>query len=148
MSAPEAPTRRWLPWLLLVVGACVYSNSLEGRFIFDDALAITSNKAIRTLVPPWSPPGPGPGAGRPVAGFTLALNYAIGGYDVRGYHAVNIIIHVLGALVLYGIVRRTLLGAVFRGSFERRAPQLAFATALLWMIHPVQTECVNYILQR
>ncbi len=48
-------------------------------------------------------------AGRPVVNLSLALNHAGGGLDPRGYHAVNLILHIVSALALFGVVRRTLL---------------------------------------
>jgi len=41
--------------------------------------------------------------------LTFALNYAVGKLNPWGYHAVNLAIHILAALALFGIVRRTLL---------------------------------------
>ena len=106
-------------------------------------------------------------AGRPLVNLSLAVNYAWGGLDVRGYHTVNLVIHVLAALTLFGIVRRTLVrslmpafafGPVPVGSGENeigsalradRVPLLlAFFVALLWTLHPLQTESVTFVVQR
>ena len=80
--------RPWVWALLLVVAAFgAYANSLEGPFIYDDDVAIAHNESIRSLWPPWPamfPPPPNPAAGRPVVGWTLAINYALVGLDVRG----------------------------------------------------------------
>ena len=78
----------------------------------------------------------------------MALNFALGGLDVRGYHAGNIALHVLCGLALFGTVRRTLLAPVLRERFERDADVVALFCALLWLVHPLQTEAVNYITQR
>ena len=142
---------RMAPWLLITVGALVYANSLEGPFIFDDLGAIVGNPDIRHLWPLWQDPDSTPRPslnGRPVVKLSLALNYAIGGLDVRWYHAVNIALHIGCALVLCSIVRRTLLGAYLRDRFAHTGAGLALASALLWMLHPLNNQCVNYILQR
>jgi hypothetical protein len=137
--------------LLVLVGAATYANSLSGPFIYDDEEAIEENTHLR---PPWSvsrvlgAPPQSPLAGRPVVGASFALNYAAGELDVRGYHTLNIAIHILVALVLFGIVRRTLLTPAMRSRFERAATGIAFACALLWLVHPLQTEVVNYTTQR
>jgi len=144
------PTQ-WFPWLLVVVGVLVYVNSLWGPFIYDDRGAIMGNKHIRQLWPLWrtmSAPPQSPLAGRPVVSVSLAINYCLGKLDPRGYHAGNIAIHVLCTLVLFGIVRRTLLSERLRPQFGRAAGPLALVCALIWMVHPLQTECVNYITQR
>jgi tetratricopeptide (TPR) repeat protein len=81
--------------------------------------------------------------------FTFALNYLLHGADVAGYHIVNLIIHVLNALLVYGLVvlsfRTPLLQ---RSSLKHRAGTIALFSALLFAGHPVQTEAVTYIVQR
>ncbi len=140
-------------WGLLLVVAAVgaYANSLEGPFIYDDDLAIARNEGIRRLWPPWEamfPPAPNPAAGRPVVGLTFAINYSLGGLDVRGWHLVNVAIHAGCALALFGVVRRTLSGPRLQRAFGSAATPLAFAAALVWTVHPLTTECVNYVTQR
>ena len=85
---------------------------------------------------------------RPVVNLTLAVNYAIGGLDVRGFHVGNLLIHLLAALTLYGIVRRTLLSPLLKERFGHAASALALAAALIWSVHPLQTEAVTYLTQR
>jgi tetratricopeptide (TPR) repeat protein len=109
------------------------------------------------------PPGGGlTVTGRPLLNLSFALNHALSGDHVWSYHALNLLIHLLAGLTLFGIVRRT-LGYVGR---HRRMPPVrnlagfgdpalqseatftAFAVALLWTLHPLQTESVTYIVQR
>lgn len=87
-------------------------------------------------------------SGRPVVSATFAANYALGGVDVRGYHALNIVIHVLAACVLFGVIRLTLQRAVLPAAIRDRARELAFASALLWGVHPLNSEVINYVSQR
>jgi tetratricopeptide (TPR) repeat protein len=86
--------------------------------------------------------------GHPIVNFSLALNYALGGLAVWGYHALNLAIHILAALTLYGIVRRTLLRPGLRERFGASVDWVALAVAVIWTIHPLQTEAVTYISQR
>lgn len=145
------PIPRGYPILLVAAGCLVYANSFGGPFIFDDYSCIVENPHIRHLWPIWevwrSPPEVAI-AGRPVVSLTLALNYALGGLRVWGYHAVNLALHLLSALLLYGIIRRTLLRPRLRARFGASAAPLAFVAALLWMVHPLLTESVTYIIQR
>lgn len=137
--------------LLVVVGALVYANSLSGAFVFDDTSAIPNNPSIRTLWPPWTPLLPPAGtavARRPVVNLSFALNYAADGLNVTGYHVVNVAIHILSCLLLFGIARRTLAAEVVAAAVRRAAPWLALAIALIWLIHPLQTESVDYLVQR
>ncbi len=140
-----------LPLLLIAAGLAVYYNSFDGAFFFDDHWSIRDNPRIRRLWPLWeamSWPVPSAIHGRPVAALSLAINYALGGLGARGYHAFNVAIHILAGLALFGIVRRTLIGTRFRDRFGPDAPWLAMAVALIWLVHPLQTESVDYIIQR
>ena len=137
--------------IVLAVWA-VYANSLSAPFVFDDFLGITQNPTIRHLSNLGdvlsSPPYAMGAAGRPVVSLSLAVNYALGGYEVRGYHVANTLIHALAALVLFGIVRRTLLRPGLRERIGAAALPLGFAVALLWAVHPLLTESVTFVIQR
>ncbi len=138
--------------ILLLATAVAYRDSFNGPFIFDDDPCIADNPTIRHLGAigaVLSPPGGGiTVTGRPVLNLSLAINYALGGTQARGYHLMNFAIHILAGLTLFGIVRRTLLLPSMRDRFGAAAPYLAGAISLLWMVHPLQTESVTYIIQR
>ena len=74
---------------------------------------------------------------RPLVRLSLALNFAWGGLEVRSYHLVNIALHCGCGLLLYGLLRL---------STERATA--AFFVPLLWLVHPLNSECVNYIVVR
>jgi tetratricopeptide (TPR) repeat protein len=68
---------------------------------------------------------------------------------VRGYHAVNLLIHILNALLVYLLVRLTLRTPALEGSALReRSGEVALLSGLLFVSHPVQTEAVTYVFQR
>jgi hypothetical protein len=149
------PTASWADWMVFAAGAvvlfsalAVYHNGLSGPFILDDHGSVTENQSIRHLGTALSLHASSTISGRPVLNLTFALNYLVGGMDARGYHALNILIHALAGLTLFGIVRRTLLQPALRGPFGGAATPLAAAVAVLWVVHPVQTEAVTYISQR
>ena len=140
-----------MPLLVVAVALLAYHNSFTGPFIFDDRQSIQENPTIRHLWPVWqllSPPHWVTVDGRPIVNLSLAINYALGGLDVRGYHVLNLTIHILAALTLFGIVRRTLLQPRLRERFGAAANELALAVAVLWTVHPLQTESVTYVIQR
>jgi tetratricopeptide (TPR) repeat protein len=85
---------------------------------------------------------------RPLIGLSLAVNYSISGLDVWSYHALNLVIHILAALALFGIVRRTLASGALREEYEQSSYALALVVALVWTVHPLQTQSVTYIIQR
>jgi tetratricopeptide (TPR) repeat protein len=140
---------------IVLAALAVYYNSLSCPFIFDDQAAIEENLTIRHLWSALSLPSKVSGVeGRPLVNLSLALNYAVGGLRVWGYHATNLAIHILAGLMLFGVVRRTLLRPAFAGlrraspSFADSATVLAFIVALLWTVHPLQTESVTCVIQR
>ena len=155
---------------VIVIGAwAAYAKTFHAPFTFDDVSSIGDNPSILHLWPlsgPLSPPS-GWGftvSGRPVLNLTLAINYAISGFDVWSYHLLNLVIHTLAGLTLFGIVRRTLArsdgSSVGRGlsptglsptkqvSSGVKPDLLALAIAGIWTLHPLQTESVTYVVQR
>lgn len=155
-AASSAPRRNtFLAVAALILAAViVYANSFSGPFIFDDLPSIPENTTIRHLATAFSPPAHGETVtGRPVLNLSFALNYALSGDRPWSYHALNLLIHVLAGLTLFGVVRRTLArrteaAARPAGGIARDATPVALAVALLWLVHPLQTESVTYLVQR
>jgi protein O-mannosyl-transferase len=139
---------RWRALLLVAGGAAAYANSLTAPFVFDDHGSIADNLFIRHLWPlttALSAPVQSAVAGRPVVSLSLAINYALGGLNPVGFHAWNLGVHLLCGLLIYGIIRRTLSA----GEANPSSPSnLAFACALVWLIHPLNTEVIDYAIQR
>jgi tetratricopeptide (TPR) repeat protein len=142
----------WLSAAIIALAAlAVYANSFNGAFVFDDIPWILVDPGVHKLWPLSDvlfSSNPNFVSGRPVVNLTIAVNYVLGGTDSRGYHAVNIAIHILAGLTLFGIVRRTLAFPVLRGRFTAAATPLALAVALVWIVHPLQTAAVTYVIQR
>jgi len=148
-------SKSWVAVLVIVLaGLLVYSNNYKGEFIWDDYDTIVEHPDIRSLssIPKlfWSGPDSynTPLSGRPTVALSFALNYAVNGLDVRGYHLVNNLIHILTGLALFAIIRCTLLLPRFRTRFGAGVNGYALAVAILWLVHPLQTEAVDYITQR
>lgn len=163
-------SRRSLFGALLIVGAgaAVYANSLGGAFVFDDTVSIVDNPNIRRLWPLSEslsgPPGSGSN-GRPLVALSLALNYALGGLEVVGYHLANVLLHLAVGLMLFGVVHRGL--ALARGQAGTREgtradseaiPKhgvrselgwgCALASALLWVVHPLNSSALDHVIYR
>jgi len=141
--------------LIALATVITYANSRSTPFFFDDLPAIVTNQSIRhlgELGTVLSPPANGNSCvGRPLVNLSFALNYAFGGTAVWSYHAFNLAVHVAAALVLFGLLRRTLErlpGAPRSGRSWRETSLPAFAIALLWAVHPLQTESVTFVVQR
>ncbi|MEW6078984.1 MAG: tetratricopeptide repeat protein [Thermodesulfobacteriota bacterium] len=138
---------RLLPAVIILAALALvtYANTFTAPFVFDDLPHITENPCIRVSEIT-------PGAmirildsrliTRPLANFSLAVNFFFHQYDVRGYHAVNLAIHIITALLVMLVARETLrLG----GYDTTWTPLLA---AALWLVNPVHTQSVTYIVQR
>ena len=125
------------------------SRSIAGPFPFrcfsTTIAAIADNPTIRHWSTAFWPPVNTTASGRPILNLSLAVNYAISGTAVWSYHALNLAIHVLAGLTLFGIVRRT-LGARSGERSGGHAHRLLRRAAL--DPHPLQTESVTYIVQR
>ncbi len=145
--------------VLILLTVAAYSDSFRVPFFFDDRPAILRNPTIRHLWPGrdlLNPPVSGV-SGRPVANFSLAVNYVLGGTSVWGYHFANLAIHILTGLVLFGIARRTLRRPILAGKLKSDAggadpagiaDMAALAVAGIWLLHPLLTETVTCIVQR
>lgn len=138
---------RPLPVILLLaaLAGLIYANSLRNDFVFDDGMLIVSNPEIRNLAQypemlKWDagrqiPLASDRGAThRPLRTALLAVEYHLFGLDPTGYRAVNILLHAVnGALVF--LILRILFGG----------PRPALLAALLFVVHPIQTDAVAYI---
>jgi tetratricopeptide (TPR) repeat protein len=147
---PLPSGRLWA--VVIVIAVCLaYANSLGNPFVLDDERAIVSNTQIRALWPPsvpLSPPEETPVARRPLVNLSFAFNYAAGGLAPAGYHAGNAAVLLLTALALFGLVRRTLTLEHLSPRFGSQVTAIAGVCALLWALHPLHTEIVNYVSQR
>lgn len=144
-AGPSALRVALLASALVAFGALAYANGLASPFVFDDIPQIVQSE---TLVPIWPGLATFLGRQRTVTALTFAWNHALGGFEPFGYHLVNLAIHLLAGLCLFGIVRRALGLARFA---ERRgdiALPFAWSVAALWIVHPLQTESVTYMVQR
>ena len=149
----ERPLWHYAACLVIVLSiGQVYSNSLRAPFVFDDVESIAENPTIRSLSN-WreiiSPPDDGETVGgRPVVNLSFALNYAWTETRVWSYHFVNLIIHIIAAVLLFGIARLALAEPAVPEALRKQSVLCAFGIALCWGVHPLITESVSYIVQR
>jgi tetratricopeptide (TPR) repeat protein len=140
-----------VPILFLVFFTTIlYGNTLHSPFALDDYHNILANKPIRiTEISYAKLKEVGQKSllvNRPVANISLALNYYFHQYNVKGYHLFNIAVHILTGILLYIFVRKTLL--LLQNKSRNEAKWIAFIASLLWLVHPLQTQSVTYIIQR
>ena len=142
-----------LGFLLLLLIVLAYSNSLHGGWLYDDNGDILDNPSVYHLWPLRDvftsyQHGQIGLHTRPVVMLSFALNYATGGFNPFHYHLTNLVIHCLAGLALFGLVKRTLSLPRFRAVCAGNEGLLALLVALLWSLHPLQTEAVSYVTQR
>jgi tetratricopeptide (TPR) repeat protein len=154
---PSSSVRLWLA-AFAISASVAFSSALRAPYVFDDHPAVRQNASIRQLLPlsvPLSPPRNTAVAGRPVVNVSLAINQAINqalGVDpsgpnaTLGFHLGSLLIHFVTGLLLFAIIRRTLPRV--DGASLLNADAFAGVTTLVWLLHPIQTEAVNYITQR
>ena len=130
--------------LALALGLA-YGASFGNSFHYDDFHSIVDNPGIRTLAnlprffvdPEMFSADAEKRMYRPLLLSTYALNYAWGEYKVSSYHLVNLSLHALCSLLVWG------LAAQLHGGVSR-----AFFCGLLFAAHPLGSEPVNYISSR
>ncbi len=143
--------------MLCVAVVWSYGPSLSGSFVLDDTWSIESNPTLRALWPLWSDSEQGgaclskfetPFTARPLVNFSFALNYHFSELRPRGYRIVQIVLHCVAALSLWGTLIATLRLPVFESRFSKHASLVAWMASLLWALHPLTTDTVAYITQR
>ena len=141
---------------VLIVAATIiaYSNSLRCPFIFDDEIDIVDNASIRHLWPIWDVffvPSDGRHAlhGRPVVNLSLALNYAIGGLEPFPLSPDEPADSPAGRIdPLWNRSPDALAAQSRAGVLPRPRRRWRWPSALIWTLHPLQTEAVTYVVQR
>ncbi len=131
------------PVLIFFLGGLAYVNSLGNGFTFDDGAIVLNNPVIRVwnlgaiFSEPWWPGRADIGLYRPLTTLTFALNYQAHDVGPYGYHLVNVLLHLLNGALVFWIAFRVLGHAAAAG-----------VTALVFVLHPIQTEAVNGLVGR
>jgi Flp pilus assembly protein TadD len=144
----------WIVLALVVATVLAYVPALRAPFVIDDESTISASADWK------SAPG-SPAAGRPLVLATLAVNSALNralGVDQRpdpdgpnkavGYRLFNLLVHLLTGALLFGVVRRAMREPSIPSAWRAIADPVAAAVCALWLLHPIQSEVINYIVQR
>lgn len=132
--------------LIAVLTLLAYSNTFHASFHFDDDLAINENQAIKhvssenimSLLR----------TNRPITYLSLMFSYATSGLNVVGWHIFNLFFHIANSVLVYVLILWTMTLPVFRERSVDTARGMALFGALLFALHPIQTEAVTYIISR
>ncbi|MFC1624161.1 tetratricopeptide repeat protein [Candidatus Omnitrophota bacterium] len=133
--------------ILCCVGFIIYSNTFHSSFHFDDESSIVNNFAIKNILNLrniwdfWPP--------RFIAHLSLSINYHFHQLDVFGYHLVNLLIHIISAILVFYFILLTFSTPRMKGEdIARHANIVAIFIASIFLTHPIQTQAVTYIIQR
>jgi protein O-mannosyl-transferase len=141
-------------WVIAVVAALAFANTLHNQPVFDDTWVIFDNPLIKHLDQVGAifrqsygaaTPEERRGLYRPLTTLTYAVNWDIGGLDVLGYHLGNIGLHIAVCLLVYELA--TLLLTSSPGSSTTTGPA-ALAAGVVFAIHPVHVEAVTAMVGR
>jgi len=147
--APLPTRRQQIVATVLIAVACglVYWTSLEAPFVFDDIHYIKHNVLLRDLSAPGQVVSFNPA--RALLLLSFAINWAISGLQTSGYHLTNVLIHMVNAFLVFRLLAELIGRAASRGPPLGRYHELApLFGALLFAVHPLQTEAVTYIVGR
>jgi tetratricopeptide (TPR) repeat protein len=163
ISAPQSGVPSWWVAAFVVAVVAAFAPAISAPFVHDDIDAIVRNESIRSLTPPSVPLSPPPEtsvSGRPLVNLSLAATFAAnevlgvaqrpgpgGPHETTGYHVGNLLLHLACGLLLFSLLRLTLARAQWR-SDGLSADSLAGVATFVWLIHPIQTATVDYVIAR
>ena len=132
-----------------LVTTVIYFPSLHGEFVFDDIKPIKGNSLVQiTGLSQLSEIMFSQTLSRKIGMMSFALNFYFGGFNTFGYHLVNVFIHIINGLLLF-FLSYTLLTLPAEGRREcLDALTISALGSLIWLVHPIQSQAVSYIVQR
>lgn len=138
---------------IAIVTCCCYSNTWKSAFIFDDYPNIINNQFVKIDSLSWNEIfevfcASFSCTNRKLSYLSFAVNYYIDRQDSLWYHVVNISIHIINTILLYAFLLKTLQSNWLADRFKEHARWLAWFAAMVWALHPIQTNAVTYIVQR
>ena len=131
--------------IIIILGAGVYFNSINGEFVYDDKGLVRDNVYITNpaYIPKAFTENIFSGSGvkssfyRPLQMFSYTMDHIFWKKESRGYHVTNIALHILVALALYWFISLMFQDAL-----------LSLFASLMFVVHPIHTEAVSYIAGR
>jgi hypothetical protein len=137
-----------LPFILIPLGLIIWSNALNGPFLYDDMDYIVKNPYIRSLWNFMDISGT-----RYLCFLSFAINYSIGGLAPFGFHLTNVLIHIINSILIFCLVKLTFDTPFMNTRKKERDLKtlslcMATVSSIVFLSHPVNTQAVTYISQR
>jgi tetratricopeptide (TPR) repeat protein len=121
--------------LLGLAVLAAHAASLLAAFQFDDYNVIVQNPSVQSLAALAEEL---PRGLRPVLKASYAFSWTTGGGEPFAFHAFNVLAHALNAILLY------LIGLQLAARWKPGLENAVLCAALLFALHPVQTEAITY----
>jgi protein O-mannosyl-transferase len=134
--------RRAAVWLLLGLTIAAYANSFAGAFLFDDYAVVLDDPRLRSIEAFRAGAAT---AIRLVTKATFLVDRWVYGERPAGYHALNLVLHLVSGLLLYRILAHPSLQRSDGAAAGADRQRIAFGTTLLFLLHPIATETVTYV---
>lgn len=156
----KTPHLCFVHFLILLACISAYSNSFNASWHLDDGPNILDNSNIHIKEISLSELARASAFSqndsssqnairfRPIATISFAMNWYVGADRVVGYHVANVGIHILCSLILFFLLQSLFRTPNLSGCCEGDEQNIALLAAVLWAIHPIQTQAVTYIVQR
>ncbi len=135
-------------FLIPTLGVVVFFNSITPFFVYDDIPLVVNNHNIKDFsyfknIFNWLYIH-----NRPFAFFTLAINYKLSGLLAESYHMVNIALHIIASISAYLLSLKLVSSLPKNNILNIKQVEFSFIVSLIFLLHPLQTQPVNYIIQR
>ncbi|MGH7655348.1 MAG: hypothetical protein ACREN6_11865, partial [Gemmatimonadaceae bacterium] len=153
-SLPLPGRTRWIALALIIATAFAYIPALRAPFLLDDWVTIDAASRLTSAEGM-------PTRGRPMVMATLAANYQVnrvlrvdqradpaGPDKTIGYRLFNILLHLATGALLFAVLRRAMREPTIPEDWRAIADQIAGMVTALWLLHPIQSEVINYVVQR
>ena len=150
LTSRDRSSSAWTyPVILLLAALAAYANHFDGVFLMDDLSNIVENPTMKFaggFAQNWRELF---AHGRPLVFFSLLIDFTLWGLSPVGFHIFNLAVHMVAGLAAYGFLATTFTKSpVFSERFRENGRLLAFVSTLIWVLHPLNTQSVTYIVQR
>ncbi len=131
------------PIILIITTFATYYPSLFYDFQFDDIANIKKFFALRTHSF-WNFAFKG---SRWISYWLNTINYSLGKFDPFYYRLGNVIFHIITGVLIFFVTIKLLEQTKKESFYFKNSFTIATITTILFLLHPVQTQTVSYVIQ-
>jgi len=135
--------------ILAILGVLVYGNHLQNTFQFDSVAYIKNNLSLKNpesilTFNFWI----NEFFARGLLSITMAFNAQLDGLRPFGFHVLNLALHIFNSILIFCIFQKALVHFQGQGQSRKNNLAISFFSAAIFLVHPLQTESVIYIISR